>query len=325
MVPFLSAETVQSRRPAELRDAVQRLTVVHEVEALRGKPDGLVTTTQVGSLNLVFVRYGARVTVDAFPTRNRFTLTVPLGPMLVSHTDLRRATALDAGFVLSQDQHTLMQPDPMAGALVVSTSIARIEEHLAGLTGRPPTRALRFLTLGEGPTVAPAQLLESSWRLVCQTISGAGGVPPCPLLARKLEDVLLSGILLGLPHTGMADLVREDEGAVKGMADRARLWLEDHYEEPITVTDLSRALGVSVRRLQYLFGERFGVTPTGMLRDIRLVQAHRLLADASSTAPTVADVAYRCGFGHLSRFAIAYRERFGESPSATLSRVQGRT
>jgi transcriptional regulator GlxA family with amidase domain len=61
-----------------------------------------------------------------------------------------------------------------------------------------------------------------------------------------------------------------------------------------------------------------------MLRDIRLVQAHRLLSDTSCT-PTVADVAYRCGFGHLSRFAITNRERFGESPSATLSRVHGHT
>jgi AraC-like DNA-binding protein len=294
------------------------------VEANRGKPDGLVTTTQVGSLNLVFVRYGARVTVDAFPTHNRFTLTVPLGPMLVSHTGQRRAAALQAGFVLSQDQHTLMQPDPMAGALVVSTSMARIEEHLAGLTGRASARALRFLPPAEGQTVAPGELLESSWRLVCQTISGAGVAPPSPLLARRLEDVLLSGILLALPHTGMADLIHEDERATRGMADRARLWLEDHSDEDITVTDLSRAMGVSVRRLQYLFGDRFGVTPTAMLRDIRLVRAHRLLADSSSPAPTVADVAYRCGFGHLSRFAIAYRERFGESPSATLSRVHGR-
>lgn len=35
---------------------------------------------------------------------------------------------------------------------------------------------------------------------------------------------------------------------------------------------------------------------------------------------TVLDVAARCGFGHAGRFAAAYRERFGESPSRTPGR-----
>ena len=33
---------------------------------------------------------------------------------------------------------------------------------------------------------------------------------------------------------------------------------------------------------------------------------------------TVSEVAYRWGFTHLGRFAGAYRERFGETPSQTL-------
>src|SRR5262249_19712723 len=34
----------------------------------------------------------------------------------------------------------------------------------------------------------------------------------------------------------------------------------------------------------------------------------------------VADIAARCGFNHVGRFAAQYRERYGESPSATLRR-----
>jgi transcriptional regulator GlxA family with amidase domain len=33
----------------------------------------------------------------------------------------------------------------------------------------------------------------------------------------------------------------------------------------------------------------------------------------------VTAVAWRWGFTHMGRFAIAYRRRFGESPSATLA------
>jgi transcriptional regulator GlxA family with amidase domain len=123
----------------------------------------------------------------------------------------------------------------------------------------------------------------------------------------------------------VADLLDEGPRVPKDLPDRARQWLEDNYAEPVTVTDLARAVGISVRQLQHVFGERFGVTPTETLRDIRLMQARRILQDTTvGSYPTVAAVAHRCGFSHLSRFAIAYRDRFGESPSETLRRTYGR-
>lgn len=324
-IPFRAPDMMRSHRARELRDSVQRMTVVHEVQPRRGEPDGLVAITQVGSLGAVFVRYGTEVSVDAFPVRNRFALTVPLGPMRVSNTNLRNAQTTSEGFVLSHDQHTLMIPDPTAGALVFSTSMARIEEQFAGLSGRPPARALRFLPPGAGPAPAPAGIVESSWRMVCQTLKEADGAPLSPLVARKLEDILLSAVLLGMPHTGTGDLLTDDVHVPRGLPDRARKWLEDHYEEPVTVTDLAAAIGISVRHLQHVFGAHFGVTPTAMLRDIRLRQAHRALRDPAATVyPSIAAVAYRCGFSHLGRFSIAYRERFGESPSQTLRRAHGR-
>ena len=53
----------------------------------------------------------------------------------------------------------------------------------------------------------------------------------------------------------------------------------------------------------------------------RLEQVHEelLIADPS-TGVKVTDVALRHGFTHTGRFAAAYKERFGESPSATMRR-----
>jgi AraC-like DNA-binding protein len=307
---------------AELRDSVQRLTVVHDLQARGGRPDGLVASASVGAVNLVFVRYGTEVLVDAFPTRNRFTLAVPLGPMRVATKRVYRADALPAGFVLSEADHTLIHPDPSAGALVISTSMARLEEHLVGLSGRVPAQALRFLPPDGVASVAPPAMVESSWQLVCRTLSETAGASLNALVARKLEDVLLSGILLGLPHTRMGDLV-DGVPHSAGAADRARSWLEEHYDEPVTITDMARAVGISVRHLQHLVLQRFGSTPTELLRDIRLAQAHRLLSEVVLNPPTVSEVAHGCGFAHLSRFALEYRKRFGERPSETRRRVHG--
>lgn len=51
------------------------------------------------------------------------------------------------------------------------------------------------------------------------------------------------------------------------------------------------------------------------LRGVRLARAHE---DLGSGEWTVAEVANRWGFGHLSRFAAAYRNEYGVSPSTTL-------
>ena len=51
------------------------------------------------------------------------------------------------------------------------------------------------------------------------------------------------------------------------------------------------------------------------LRQVRLDRAHDDLAQADGS---VADIADHWGFTNLSRFARAYRDRFGEFPAATL-------
>ncbi|WP_429861090.1 helix-turn-helix domain-containing protein, partial [Burkholderia cenocepacia] len=51
-----------------------------------------------------------------------------------------------------------------------------------------------------------------------------------------------------------------------------------------------------------------------LLRAPRLDHARELLRGSTSER-RIADIALDCGFTHLGRFAIAYREKFGESPS----------
>jgi transcriptional regulator GlxA family with amidase domain len=57
------------------------------------------------------------------------------------------------------------------------------------------------------------------------------------------------------------------------------------------------------------------------LRQVRLRRAREALRAAGRDTTTVRAVAVSLGIMHMSRFAAAYREVFGETPSDTLNRA----
>ncbi|MCS5505065.1 helix-turn-helix domain-containing protein [Curtobacterium flaccumfaciens] len=91
---------------------------------------------------------------------------------------------------------------------------------------------------------------------------------------------------------------------------------------PWTVGTLASAVSTSVRSLQEAFRRELDTTPTAYLRRLRLERAREDLITARSDSVTVSEVAARWGFLHVSRFASAYVERFGELPSATMRRTR---
>jgi AraC-like DNA-binding protein len=95
-------------------------------------------------------------------------------------------------------------------------------------------------------------------------------------------------------------------------ADPARGW---------TIDKIASACGVGRRTLQRHFRRFIGRMPMDFLRDLRLGRARQELLRASGRA-SVTDIAARSGFNHTGCFATDYRARYGESPSATLSRNQ---
>ncbi|ACK53531.1 MAG TPA: helix-turn-helix domain-containing protein [Thauera aminoaromatica] len=103
---------------------------------------------------------------------------------------------------------------------------------------------------------------------------------------------------------------------------RARAYMEAHIDEPITVADLCIELGISRRTLQYSFQDVLDLNPVKFLRAIRLNAVRRSLKAADPNGRgTVADIAARWGFWHLSHFSAEYKTMFGELPSDTLRRA----
>ena len=95
---------------------------------------------------------------------------------------------------------------------------------------------------------------------------------------------------------------------------RALAYLRQHYAENVTLADLAAASGASERTLSRNFARFIGVSPHAFLRRLRLAAVRDELSRGDDA---ISRIAARHGFIHFGRFAITYRECFGEPPSAT--------
>ncbi|WEN43559.1 HTH-type transcriptional regulator CdhR [Thauera sp. GDN1] len=143
-----------------------------------------------------------------------------------------------------------------------------------------------------------------------------------PQMRKAMEQALFATLLdtlsVGSGQAAPAPSCRARQLVVA----RARAYMEAHIDEPITVADLCIELGVSRRTLQYSFQDVLDLNPVRFLRAIRLNAVRRALKAADpSGRSTVADIAARWGFWHLSHFSAEYKTMFGELPSDTLRRA----
>ena len=138
------------------------------------------------------------------------------------------------------------------------------------------------------------------------------------LALQEMEDDLLASFIL----------LSEDSQATGKQAalpaDYALKHAEDYIyanlETAITRDDLANVVGVSIRSLSRAFEKKYGTGPMTFVRQRRLDACFSRLRGSEPGTSTVTDVAMSYGFNHVGKFALAYKEAFGESPSTSLQK-----
>jgi transcriptional regulator GlxA family with amidase domain len=87
---------------------------------------------------------------------------------------------------------------------------------------------------------------------------------------------------------------------------------------PRSIPDICATLAINQRTLTRAVRAVRGATPSRHLHGLALAEARAALRDPATRS--VRQVALRCGFRELGRFAADYRTAFGEYPSQTLRR-----
>jgi len=140
------------------------------------------------------------------------------------------------------------------------------------------------------------------------------------LESRAIELLALQFAQWSLIESSNSPLLEPSDCVIR-TADIDRIYLaqeilQRQMDDPPSLLELARLVGLNDRKLKQGFRQVFGTTVFGYLHDYRLEQAQRLL---STDTMSVAEVAYAVGFSNRSYFAIAFRRKFGVNPSEYLA------
>ena len=93
---------------------------------------------------------------------------------------------------------------------------------------------------------------------------------------------------------------------------KAKEILTANMENPPSLSELSRQIGLNTFKLKKSFKELFGVPVFKYLQNERLTQAHEVIKNQKMT---VQEAAWHVGYDSLSSFSNAFAKKFGYRPS----------
>ena len=132
---------------------------------------------------------------------------------------------------------------------------------------------------------------------------------------RKTAITALGAGLLAIGATRSAPAVAEGGGVRAFRLSAIKADIARHLAGcELTVGAVAASQGVSPRYVQLLFGQE-GTTFSRFVLAQRLLQAHRMLADALYARWSITAIAFEAGFGDLSYFNRSFRRRYAVSPS----------
>jgi AraC family ethanolamine operon transcriptional activator len=277
-----------------------------------GACSGSVREAEFPSLRVVTACFSAEVAVHSRP------LAEEDDPLQVGVISPGRERVLWDGHRVSRDRLLLKEGSQGSNFRVPAGCellVARVDrprlEALSTVVGAPPDKpSHRLVQLYRVPREWLGTLRSQIDTLARAPSSGLGG------LAEEVERDFYEQLALALacPRESMPPSPETRRRVLR----RAEEYMWAHCHERISLPDLCAAADCSERTLRYAFHERYGLSPTALLKRVRL-QGLRSHLQNASPRERILDAALRWGFWHLGHLGRDYRALFGETPAATLA------
>ncbi|QRP47818.1 AraC family transcriptional regulator [Amycolatopsis sp. FDAARGOS 1241] len=281
--------------------------------------DFTMRTLTVGPLTIGRLSYGAEIVKDCGDLQTAYHVNVPLAGAVASTCGDQRvlATPHTAAVFNPVGRTVLDRWEAGSEQLCLKIDRSFVEGEIVRRLERPLHAPVRF-RMAMDLTQPAARAWLHAVEVLAAELDAPGAFTRDGLLAAELRGLIVGGLLWGQPHSYREALSEPGASPRPRTVKRVVDLMHASPEEPWTIARLAEQAGISVRSLEEGFRRYVGTPPMAYLRDCRLERVRADLRAGSRPAVSVGEVAFRWGFGHLGRFAQAYRAKFGENPSDTL-------
>lgn len=179
-----------------------------------------------------------------------------------------------------------------------------------------PHQLQPLLNDGDRQTRLPPQNITSAMQLAVEQILNCPhqGLTKKIYLQSKVIELLalqLEPLLETQTPNNKFNIKPEDIDCIY----HAREIVVTRLENPPSLLELARLVGINDNKLKIGFRKVFGTTVFKYLHNYRIEKSRQLLEEGQMT---VAEVAWAVGFAHRGYFATAFKRKFGVNPSVYL-------
>jgi len=205
-------------------------------------------------------------------------------------------------------EHTI-SPDKDLACIVIATAIKNIDQ-LPNQEGEIFKDLLQELvnpkdSYAEGPSFLMTPEME---RIIDSIFANTYSGKTKMMFFRSQITALLSHFFgqLALMHT------TDSKTNYRDKLNQVRDILISNLENPPSLTEISKTIGLNTTKLKKEFKAVFGVPVFKYLHNERLSTAHKLISEEQTT---VQEAAWQVGYDSLSSFSNAFAKKFGYRPS----------
>lgn len=321
LLPFEQFSLVETASLDALQDAVSREIGHHDFAFLQ-KPrtfPSRVSCVRLSRTHLFGVKFGAALKANA-PSTGHLQLVLPLAGSVVKHDGAQSFRVCNgSAFFIHPEQAVDVDFNRDSVSAIIAVDGAKLNSMFRATLGPLGSPELRFpdvINLRRGVGLSIANLA----RLIITELRDEKTLFSRGITSKSIEENLLLS-LINVANSSQPPGLRS---ACTSKLLRAALdYIHAHLQNEISVTDLARFTGVSIRKLQYDFQNAFGISPNALIRHEKLKRIRTELERMEESSSSVAEVAARWSYFDRSYFTRIYKNEFGETPSETLRRTSG--
>ena len=278
--------------------------------------DATITSTPVSQMSIHHLSFGADTEMRLCDPEKFYTIHLPYaGSLTYQREDSEVKSTPGCGFIISPGHKSKLLISGNCEQRVVKISKDLVESRINSMLEKAIPRPVEF----EAVMNVDIEVVRSWWDAITYLETERKKKQSIYYnidTVREFEKVLVIGLLSTQEHNYSEDLRARNQSIAPAHVRRAEHFIQEFASEEINLNMIVEASQVRKRTLYDSFKRFRGISPMCYLRSVRLSKAREELMSTTNTK-SVTEVALYWRFGHMGRFSMQYKKRFGELPSKT--------